>query len=105
MSDEEFMPRFLEWRNIETPCKRCSGAGSYGYGNTATWMGGIGGSMVTWGVCNLCWGSGDSSNQWLNLKQDAQNKHDMATLIRRLLSKIPAINVELIDQVLEDKRQ
>jgi hypothetical protein len=65
---EDFLERFLDWRGIETPCKRCSGAGSYGYGNTATWHYDIGGSMITWGICDLCWGSGDHTRPWPNLK-------------------------------------
>jgi len=39
-------------------CERCGGAGSRAYGSTATWRGGIGGQMVTDGVCDKCWGTG-----------------------------------------------
>jgi DnaJ-class molecular chaperone len=49
-------------------CKRCNGEGKIWYGNTTVWRGGIGGSMMTEGTCNKCWGSGDESNPGENLK-------------------------------------
>ena len=54
----------LQIRNISTPCKRCSGWGVKSYGNTSTWHHGIGGQMITSGVCDWCWGSGDENNKW-----------------------------------------
>lgn len=59
---------FIEMRGVQTPCRRCQGLGTYAYGNTATWHGGIGGAAMTNGICNWCWGSGDDIYHWLNLK-------------------------------------
>lgn len=58
----------LDWRGIETPCKRCSGSGVRTYGSTAAWRGGIGGQLMTSGICDGCWGSGEANRPWLNLK-------------------------------------
>lgn len=56
-------------REIEgTVCERCRGQGSYVYGSTATWQGGLGGCAMTSGVCDKCWGSGDSECPWLDLR-------------------------------------
>ena len=99
MTHEEFEERALAWRNIETLCKKCGGAGGFSYGNTATWMGGIGGSMVTWGTCNLCWGSGDSTRPGVNLKQTMQDKRDMSVLMRRLVRKLAPGNSDLAESV------
>lgn len=60
--------RLLEWRDVEDPCPVCSGSGVKTYGSTATWMGGIGGQMVTSGVCDSCWGSGDAHRKWTDLR-------------------------------------
>lgn len=61
---------FLEWRGIpeEDYCKKCSGSGVVSYGSTSTWRGGIGGQMMTNGICDKCWGSGNENNPWLNLR-------------------------------------
>ena len=61
--------QFLQWRNIETPCKKCQGTGSVTYSSTAMWRGGIGGSMLTLGVCDHCWGSGDEHRHWTDLRK------------------------------------
>ncbi len=62
------LEQFLERRNIETPCPKCSGFGVRVYGNTATWHGGIGGCAMTNGICDGCWGSGDKDHPWLDLR-------------------------------------
>jgi len=49
-------------------CSECGGSGEKAYGSTATFTGGIGGQMITSGVCNKCWGSGDSKNPWKGQK-------------------------------------
>jgi len=59
----------LDWRGVETPCKRCGGSGRIAYGNTATWRGGVGGSMMTADVCNGCWGSGDEHRKGVDLRR------------------------------------
>ena len=48
----------------EGVCERCGGVGSFMYGNTSTWRNGVGGSMMTVGVCNKCWGSGSQEKPW-----------------------------------------
>jgi len=49
-------------------CDRCAGAGSYTYGSTATWHGGIGGAALTVGMCDRCWGSGRKDRPGPNLR-------------------------------------
>jgi hypothetical protein len=60
----------LEWRGIRPgdECQTCHGSGSRVYGSTATWKGGIGGAAMTNDVCDKCWGSGDRTRPWFNLK-------------------------------------
>lgn len=65
------LARFLAWRGIEygnEACPTCGGAGSRSYPSSAGWMGGAGGQAITSGVCDKCWGSGDASRPWLNLR-------------------------------------
>jgi len=64
MEKEEVM----YWRGIENICPACGGAGVRAYGSTSTWHGGIGGQMITGGICDKCWGSGDDQRPWLNLR-------------------------------------
>ena len=58
------------YRGIEEgdACSDCGGTGIKTYGSTATWHGGIGGQMMTSGICDRCWGSGSKSKPWLNLR-------------------------------------
>lgn len=65
---EEFRRMALDWRGIDNPCKGCGGSGVRVYGSTSTWRGGIGGQAMTHGVCDTCWGSGET-NPWVNLKK------------------------------------
>lgn len=60
------MRDFLDARGVREgdECDRCQGYGTYLYGNTATWRGGIGGAAMTTGVCDKCWGSGSASVPW-----------------------------------------
>lgn len=60
--------QFLDWRNIDTPCKVCGGTGVRVYGSTATWHGGAGGQMLTRDICDHCWGSGDEARKGVNLR-------------------------------------
>ena len=64
------MERLLEMRSIEpnNACSKCGGSGKRAYQNTTTWHGGIGGQMVTIDICDKCWGSGDVTWTWLNLR-------------------------------------
>ena len=64
--------RMLAWRDLDREvddiCFECGGSGALVYGNTSTWRGGVGGNAMTRGVCNKCWGSGDTSKPWTNLR-------------------------------------
>lgn len=70
--NEQYL-RMLQWRGIDadqdTICRSCDGAGVATYANTSTWRGGVGGSMVTSDVCDMCWGSGASNRPWTNLRK------------------------------------
>lgn len=61
-------------RVCEVICQGCQGAGERVYGSTATWRGGIGGAAMTLGVCDTCWGSGDSAHPWENLRKLQEDK-------------------------------
>jgi len=71
MQVDSFEERVLDWRGIskENICPSCGGSGKRMYPNTTTWHGGIGGQALTLDICDECWGSGDISNKWLNLKK------------------------------------
>ena len=64
----------LQFRDISTPCKECSGYGVKSYVNTSTWSHGIGGQAITSGICDGCWGSGDADNKWVDLRTLRGNK-------------------------------
>lgn len=66
---DDFYAWVWDRRGVETPCKKCSGFGHRAYGNTATWRGGKGGQMITGGVCDHCWGSGDELRHGANLRE------------------------------------
>ena len=61
---------WIEMRSIEpnNACPKCGGIGKRAYPNTTTWRGGIGGQTVTVDICDKCWGSGDITWTWLNLR-------------------------------------
>ena len=65
----KYMIDGLEWRGIDSPCPTCTGTGYIVYGSTSTYWGGIGGAAMTKGVCNKCWGSGDSEVTWPSHKE------------------------------------
>lgn len=53
-------------------CPKCEGAGEYYYPNTTTWRsrpGMLAGQTFTWGICDLCWGTGDEKNPGENLRE------------------------------------
>jgi hypothetical protein len=58
----------LSARCVEDECTLCGGTGVRLYGNTSTWRGGIGGAAMTRGQCDGCWGSGDKSRPWANMR-------------------------------------
>lgn len=63
--------RRLEWRCIEpgNECKTCGGSGVRLYGATSTWRGGYGGQELSHDVCDQCWGSGDATNKWTDIRK------------------------------------
>jgi len=66
MSDET--TRRLAWRGVRSPCPKCTGAGRRGYPGGQTWRGGMGTTLVTWDVCDGCWGSGDADAPGVDLR-------------------------------------
>ena len=70
MTLEELSMALRMRRHIEVaPCARCQGWGTITYGSTALWRGGMGGATLTSGVCDLCWGSGDETRPWTDLRK------------------------------------
>lgn len=78
----------LAWRDIDpdNACKVCWGSGNRMYSSTATWCGGIGGQMMTTGICDACWGSGDETRPWLDLRRRRDDGEK--EIARRALSAI-----------------
>lgn len=70
-------------RVCEVVCQGCQGAGDRVYGSTATWRGGIGGAAMTLGVCDVCWGSGDSAHPWENLRKLQKDKWEQVCRLAR----------------------
>lgn len=64
MKYEEARDLVIEERGVREKCPKCYGLGTYAYGSTSTWHGGVGGSTITIGVCDNCWGSGDAHKKW-----------------------------------------
>ena len=60
----------LHYRGIpeDAICPSCGGSGIRCYGSTSTWRGGIGGAAMTNGVCDRCWGSGNTTRPGENLR-------------------------------------
>ena len=58
-----------EIEKVENLCPSCSGRGRRAYGSTSIWMGGIGGQQITSGICDECWGSGDITRNFVNLRK------------------------------------
>lgn len=64
-------------------CESCRGEGVVIYPNTSTWnRGGISGQMMTEGVCDKCWGTGDEERKGVNLR----NLSAMTYAARRVVS-------------------
>jgi len=70
--DKNKLKEFLSWRNIDpefdTICKKCNGSGTIAYADTSTWSKSIAGQMITFDVCDKCWGSGRTNAPWTNLR-------------------------------------
>jgi len=81
MEDSKFYERMTSEmkvrRGIRHICETCGGFGKKYYGNTSTWLYGVGGAMVVLDVCDVCWGSGDNLKKGVNLKK---MRRDIANL-------------------------
>ena len=66
--------RFLAYRGITKPCAACMGAGARAYGDTSTWRRRTGGAVITHDVCDACWGSGDATKPWTDLRAVERSK-------------------------------
>ncbi len=86
----------LDRRNIQAgdECDRCGGWGVTTYGNTATWLGGIGGSTITDDVCDRCWGSGNRHKPWPSRRAshppEARHQQALETAIAGCIEKAAA---------------
>jgi len=67
----------------EGVCERCGSVGSFMYGNTSTWRNGVGGSMMTVGVCDKCWGSGSQEKPWPSWRAIAGDRRNAELLSER----------------------
>ena len=90
---EELQRECCDWRGIEDPCKTCGGSGTRAYGSTSTWHGGVGGQMITNGVCDKCWGSGDAHRPWPSRRK----MESQAATIDRLTARIADLEKALRD--------
>lgn len=88
---EELQRECCDWRGIEDPCKTCGGSGTRAYGSTSTWHGGVGGQMITNGVCDKCWGSGDAHRPWPSRRK----MESQAATIDRLTARIAKLEKAL----------
>ncbi len=90
---EELQRECCDWRGIEDPCKTCGGSGTRAYGSTSTWHGGVGGQMITNGVCDKCWGSGDAHRPWPSRRK----MESQAATIDHLTARIAVLAWQPID--------
>src|SRR5688572_28930398 len=104
MDRAEFIRYLRQVRGVQDPCDKCQGLSVRSYSSTATWRGGIGGQAFTQDCCCDCWGSGDKSRPWTDIRRMEQERvkweetEILEYLARRLgcrLSKIPARIEEL----------
>lgn len=68
MDRDEARKLAQEIRGVRYPCEHCRGMGARLYSSTATWRGGMGGASMTYDACDTCWGSGDSTRPWTNVR-------------------------------------
>lgn len=74
---EEFRTWMRNARGVYTPCPRCGGVGVVLYGNTSTWRKGVGGAKPSHDVCDQCWGTGDTSRQGVDLREQARRLKEL----------------------------
>ncbi len=67
-------------------CSRCGGLGHRAYPTSATWHGGAGGMTVTGDLCDRCWGSGDESEPFPNLKEGFRRFNDELAKAKNVMS-------------------
>jgi len=102
MTTQDLWDWMCELRNVETPCKRCGGAGVSTYASSSTWGGGAGGMTPTSGVCDRCWGTGDEIRKGASYRliQHWKNAYE-----REQKRKTCNMNIDNIEQYLVDKHK
>ncbi len=68
---EAMIEEFRLWRGLEpheNVCPDCGASGVKTYPSTSAWRGGPGGSALSSGVCDECWGSGTPDRPGPNLR-------------------------------------
>lgn len=68
----------MDERTMST-CPKCLGDGEILYPSTSTWRGGIGGSAITEGTCDRCWGTGNHKQPGQNLRKLWQEERSKRT--------------------------
>lgn len=68
-ANDEFLSLVHRRRNVRVPCDKCSGLGGRWYSSGSTWRGGMGTARCEHDVCDACWGSGDASRPWTNIRE------------------------------------
>lgn len=56
-------------RSLKENCSRCGGKGRAHYSSGATYHGGAGTCSLAWDICDKCWGSGDETDPFDNLRE------------------------------------
>ncbi len=93
----------LRWRGVETPCPTCGGAGSRGYSGSATWRGGVGTNGGARDVCDVCWGSGDATRPWTDLRTlEATERQRVAEGAASLLARAAGANFSVMRPAVEE---
>lgn len=85
----------------EERCEECGGRGEKAYGNTSTYNHGIGGQMITEGVCDKCWGSGKKYEPWKSWKEINNMKKELEALKQ---SQGKVLSAEEIITIMKDVR-
>ncbi len=72
-------------------CSRCGGLGHRAYPTSATWHGGAGGMTVTGDLCDRCWGSGDETEPFSNLKETFRRFNDQLAQAKDITMRNPRV--------------
>jgi hypothetical protein len=75
LSEKEVMEWVCRRKGINSPCQKCKGFGTYAYGHSSTFRGGMGMGSRSNDVCDECWGSGSAHHKGANIKE-LERKHD-----------------------------